>query len=43
MSSLALSDALDWASDELESARAVLDAHILEHCCMVLGNSVEQD
>jgi hypothetical protein len=40
---LVLSDALDWASDELERARAELDAHIREHCCMVQGSTVTQD
>jgi hypothetical protein len=34
-----LSDALDWASAELERARAALDAHIWEHCCTVRGTS----
>jgi hypothetical protein len=38
-----LSDALDWASAELERARAALDAHIRDHCCMVQGNTVKQD
>jgi hypothetical protein len=30
-----LCEALDRASDELKLARAALDAHIQEHCCMV--------
>jgi hypothetical protein len=40
---LVLSDALDWASDELERARAELDAHVRAHCCMVQGSTVTQD
>jgi hypothetical protein len=40
---LLLSDSLGWASDELERARAAFNAHIQEHCCMVLDNSVKQD
>jgi len=34
---------LDWASAQLERARAALDAHIWEHCCMVQGSTVTQD
>ena len=40
---LVLSNALNWAFAELERARAEFDAHIQEHCCIVLGNSIEQD
>jgi hypothetical protein len=38
-----LRDELDWASAQLESAHAALDAHIWEHCCMVQGSTVTQD
>ena len=38
-----LRDELDRASAELERARAALDAHIRDHCCMVQGNTVKQD
>ena len=38
-----LRDELDWASGQLESARAALDAHIRDHCCMVQGSTVTQD
>ena len=38
-----LSEAVDRASAELERARAALDAHIWEHCCMVQGSTVTQD
>jgi hypothetical protein len=34
---------LDWASAQVESARAALDAHIRDHCCMVQGSTVTQD
>jgi hypothetical protein len=40
---LVLSNALGGALTELERSRAALDAHIQEHCCIVLGNSIEQD
>jgi hypothetical protein len=40
---IVLSDALDWASDELDRARAALDAHIREHCCVVQVNAAPQD
>jgi hypothetical protein len=38
-----LREAVDRASAELERARATLDAHIWEHCCMVQGSTVTQD
>ena len=38
-----LRDELHWASAQLERARAALDAHIWEHCCMVQGSTVTQD
>ena len=39
-----LRDELDWASAQLESARAALDAHIRDHCCcMVQGSTVTRD
>ena len=40
---LVLSNALARALAELGRARAALEVHIQEHCCMVLGDSVEQD
>ena len=39
---LVLSDALDWASVELERTRAALDAHVREHCCIVQDNTATQ-
>ena len=38
-----LCDELERLWDESERARAALDAHIREHCCMVQGNTVKQD
>jgi hypothetical protein len=38
----ALWEALDRASDGLKLARAALDAHIQEHCCMVQDGTVTQ-
>jgi hypothetical protein len=34
---------LDWASAQVESARAALEAHLRDHCCMVRGITVRQD
>jgi hypothetical protein len=39
---LMLSDALDWASAELEYTRSALDAHVREHCGIVQDNSGTQ-
>jgi hypothetical protein len=38
-----LCDELERLWDELERARVLLNAHIQEHCCMVLDSSVNQD
>jgi len=38
-----LYEALDRALAELERARAALDAHIWEHCCMVQDSTVTQN
>ena len=36
---LALTDELDRVSEVLEHARAALDQHIQEHCCLTLGSA----
>ena len=38
----ALCEALDRVSEGLKFARAALDAHIQEHCCMVQDGTVTQ-